>query len=238
LSVDGQVLSSGIRAIGGVGGEGGRRGQILGLPLCECRDGLGFAVTLLRRDLGGGEGHVSGDEIGVERQSAVKKGDVFLLWGTGIRDGTDGGHERPRALGIFFDRGAAIVFCLLAGTDVNQFRAFGEKLEGTVVLRNAEPGRRCRGGEALDEDAVAASKLDAVKEIGGRRETDAASLDELAEVAGGITLSEAAKNFGPVKRGGLGEDTRVQQSENETEEESTLSHLDVITYSLPQYGKL
>jgi len=237
LSVGGQVLWGGIRAIGGVGGEGGRRGQILGLPLCECRDGLGFAVALLRRDLGGGEGHVSGDEIGVERQSAVKKGDVFVLWGTGIRDGTDGGHERPRALGIFFDGSAAIVFGLLAGTDVNQFRAFGEKLEGTVVLRNAEPRGRSRGGEALDEDAVAASKLDAVKEIGGRRETDAASLDELAEVAGGITLSEAAKNFGPVKRGGLGEDTRVQQSEKETEEESKLSHVDVIRYSWQRYGK-
>jgi len=169
---------------------------------------------------------MSGDEIGVKRQSAAKKRDVFLLWGTRIRDGTDGGHERPGALGIFFDGGATIVFRLLAGTDVNQFRAFGEKLEGTIVLRNAEPGGRCRGGEALDEDTVAASKLDAVKKIGRRRETDAASLDELAEVAGGITLSEAAKNFGAVKRGGLGEDTRVQQSENEAEETSTLFHVD------------
>jgi len=237
LGVDGQVLWGGIRAIGGVGGEGGRRRQILGLPLCECRDGLRFAVALLGRDLGGGEGHVSGDEIGVERQSAAKKGDVFLLWGIRIRDGSDGGHERPRALGIFFDRGVAVVFRLLAGADVNQFRAFGEKLEGTVVLRNAEPGRRCRRGEALDEDAVAAGELDAVKEIGGRRETDAASLNELAEVAGGITLSEAAKNFAPVKRGGLGEDTGVQQSENETKEKSTLSHVDVMRYSWQRYGK-
>ena len=104
------------------------------MALCECRNGLRFALALFARDVGGGEGHVGRDKIGVERQSAAKKSDVFLLRGARVGHRADGGHERPGAFGIFFDGGAAVVFRALPSADVNQLGAFCEELERAVIL--------------------------------------------------------------------------------------------------------
>ena len=57
----------------------------------------------------------------------------------------------------------------------------------------------------------------------------------MTEVARGIALGEATENFGAVKSGGLGQDARAQQSENEGEEGSARFHVDVIDYNGQQY---
>jgi len=225
-------------AIRHIGSESTRRGEILGSrALCECRHCLHFAAAFFRRDIGGGESHVSDDEVRVNGQSAAKKRGVFLRGDTVRRKGTDSGHDGPRTFRIFLDGRATVIFRQPCGTDVNQLRTFRKNFERPVGLRGARSWWRRSRREALDEDAVTASELDAIEKFRRRGEIDAASRDQLGEVAGGVALGKAAEDFGAVERNGLSEDTRRQEREEGQESGASL-HGDMDSYSGRRHRKL
>lgn len=205
--------------------------------MCECDDGLRLAIAFFGGNVGSCERHARGNEIGVERERATKKGAVLLLGGAGICNGADGGHERPRTFRVFFDGSAAVAFGALSGTDVNEFGASGEEFEGMVISGDVYSRRAGGGGEALDENTVTSGKFNAIEKVDGWGEADAASFDELAEVAGGITLGQAAENFRAIEGIRLGEGARAQEGEEQGQKRGSRCHGECVWYSWRRSGK-
>lgn len=168
-------------------------------------------------------------EVGAKRQSPAEKGDAFLLGGSAHSDRADGGQDGPGAFGVLVDSGAAVGFREFGGPGVNHFGAFGKECEGAFGPGGVQSRGRSSGSEAFNKNAIASGESDAIKKVDGGREVDAASLDELSEVAWGISLGKTAENFGTVKgrRLSVGEgggEVEKEEKQKDDEEDARRPH--------------
>src|ERR1700688_3399546 len=112
-------------------------------------------------------------QIGIQSYCPAKNCDDVLIWNAAhLLQGVKCGHEGPSAFRVFVYGRQAFLLSLFVVTHMNQFGALGEVLKETVAIGGAYCWNQVRGGEALDEEAIASGEFDAGEEIRRLREGD------------------------------------------------------------------
>jgi hypothetical protein len=164
-------------------------------------------------------------QIGIQSYCPAKKRDDVLIWNAAhLLQSVKCGHEGPSAFRVFVYGRQAFLLSLFVVTHMNQFGALGEVLKGTVAIGGAYCWNQVRGGEALDEEAIASGEFDAGEEIRRRREVDATSFHEMSNVTGRLALREATEDFAAVEGSGLRGGTGRQKKQDHSEVASRSFH--------------